>query len=209
MKIFSKLGLILCGAVMINSALAGEFLEVRPMFKSGKTITPQLQLLDDNADFNPDRFKVSFKVWTVGTTTYLRRTRERTFAFPPPPCTTPVFLESDFDISFSGSTSTDRVYTGVSLYTECVENSTFEDKESARALIYSGNVDDGTSWMRTWAGSDLLGIDLADWDTDGTVEIMVVMAVEKTSSVSARVVFLDPSTGAVESDKTYTNLLQE
>jgi len=210
MKIFNKLGLILCGTVLIHAtAFAGEFLEVEPFFKSGRTITPQLELIDDNADSIPDRFKISYKVWTAGTTTFIRRTRVRTFSFPQSPCTSPLFIEVDFEIKFTGSNSTNRIFTAASLITECEESGTFEFKEAPRALVYAGNVNDGTSWFRTWNGVELLGMDEVDWDTDGTDELMVVMAVPKAASESVRVVFLDPSTGAVESDKTYSKLFTE
>jgi len=210
MKKLSKAGLVLCGAAFIHAtAFAGEFLEMEPFFKSGRTITPQLELIDDNADSFPDRFKISYKVWTAGTTTFIRRTRVRTFSFPASPCTAPLFLEGDLDIKFTGSNSTDRVFTAASLITECEESGTFEFKEAFRALVYAGNVNDGTSWFRTWNGIELLGCAEVDWDTDGTNELMVVMAVPKAASDSVRVVFLDPSTGAVESDKTYAKLFTD
>jgi len=212
MKKLSKAGLVLCGVAFINAAaFAGEFLEVKPFFKSGMTITPQLELIDDNADSIPDRFKISYKVWTAGTTTFIRRTRSRTFSFPQSPCTSPLFIEGDLDgINFTGSTSTDMVFAAAALFTECQESGTFEFKEVFRSLVYSGNVNDGTSWMRTWNGPELLGMDEVDWDADGTNELMVMMQVPKANGPdSVRVVFLDPSTGTVESDKTYTKLFTE
>ncbi|RDH87439.1 MAG: hypothetical protein DIZ78_02375 [endosymbiont of Escarpia spicata] len=213
MKVMRKAGLILCGITFVYaSAFAGEFIGVDPLFKNGNLITPHFEMLDDDADDYPDRFKISFKVWTAGTTTYIRRTRVRTFLFPQTPCTSPAWEDHDFDLKFTGTTAVSRVHTAVSLYSECEETGSGDYKESIRTVLYSGNVDDGGSWMRTWAGPNLLGMNHVDWDSDGTNEMMVVMAVDKsglTTSFSSRVVFVDPSNGTVESDKTYTNLYIE
>lgn len=209
MSKFLKVVLLVCSAVFIsNVSVAGDFSNVKPLFKDGKLITGAIEIIDEDLDGMPDRLKVSYKVWDVGTKNLQLRTRKRKFPFPQATCLSPDWEDTDVRFKFSGANSANRVHMAGEISTYCGEWDG-EEIRKHRVVLYSGNINDGTSWAKTWPDYELEGMNSVNWDADGTDELMVVMRREKAGGMSVRVVFINPSDGVVESDKTYPRIVTQ
>lgn len=165
-------------------------------FKKGKTITPYFAAQKTG-------MAVHLKVWTAGSTTKLKQTKQRLIKWPNSPCSNPNWEEQDFDLAMLGEKHTSRTHLALNVYTECEEKSNYEWKVNYTAAFYSGNVKNGASYLKQWAGWELSGVSEVNWDNDAAKEVQLFLTQEKGNKLNARVIYINPTTGKVESDKTY------
>ena len=192
-----------------SSVGASELVNLKPLVKDAiasnpgmEVIVPVIEEFDDNADFYPDRITVKFRVYAAGTLQKLLTTPQRRFNPPANPCQNPSFTDWDWEADFIGE---DNISTGISLVfeVECSESGGgFE--EGYGTFVYVANTGTtGSGWAKTWS-REAAAFDLVDWDDDGTLEVMVVLAHEVGNTETLRYVFLRKGNGVVESDRSYT-----
>jgi hypothetical protein len=201
--------------VAVNGAHADWFLDAKPLFKvvdeglvteQRLVVWPLFVNIDTNADDQPDKLAVRFRVSEAGSSTIDLNTQQRATLYPASPCSSPNWEGRDFEIRFGGDNSDNRVHVFLDLWVECEESGSFEFKEAHKTFVYSANVTgNGSSWVNQYNGWALAATGREDFSGDGDFENMMLLIRDNPNGTSTgRVVFTEMSDGTVVADNLTT-----
>ncbi len=217
----STRNLIVFGSLLLVAAFqnvaADEFLDLKPLLKEVvgsspgmEMILPLIDEIDNTGDEYPDQMFFKFNVFNAGSTTLLFSTTPRGFVPPAIPCTTPSFVDWEWEIEFLGE---DNTHTGLGLLfgVECFDEADSTNKETFKTFFYMADTstNGGVSWAQAWPW-DSLAFELLDWDSDGQDEVVIYLVGESNTGTTnpsgvgeVRTVILNKTDGTPESDRRY------
>jgi len=137
-----------------------------------------------DADRIPTELVFAFNVWTAGTTNKILQT-DKLRATPSPHSCVPgknfdFHYDTQFfndDISLLDPYDFTRVGMLLDTHTTCekYEDGKYHPVIENKTIWYSADVTNGASYKRVWNGWGVKGASKADWDNDGTEELMLTL----------------------------------
>lgn len=195
------------------TAQADDFVSMAPLARDfvvgsegGEAAVPYFKFGDANLDGNPD-MTFFFNVYTANTNTRLLNTPPKRVEAPTLPCTNPDLnsIEKDWSVKFLGGASGGtRIAALIQFELGCWDNDGMTWRDAYRTFIYSTDASVALSpatWTKTYNNATIGFDGNIDWDADGTGEFMLSLEVPTVDK--ARIVFIHPVSGEVESDKAY------
>jgi hypothetical protein len=181
--------------------LAPLFANVNTSYAGAEVIMPYLQQNDSNRDGHYESLTFYYNVYRNNTNTKLYSSTAKTGWYPTVTCATPRWWDTYTRPQFLRSGK--WVVTGHGLTMEC-ENSTGSG-ESHTTFVYVADVSKagGTVNTLTVNRARLEAVELVDYNSDGTNELMVSMHPEGSVVHQLRIVIKNLTTWATVSDRIY------
>lgn len=185
--------------------------------------TPFFNAVDANADGYPESINVSIKVFTAGTTTLLRQTAAMSIPTPaiPAGCTAATAAdwlsmevtvrrrEPELNSSARVAPDNKRMHLGINMDVDCPTSGNLTMSGAVYSADLSGtgaSGSPGASWVKSWKGRLIEGLNGIDLDNDLVSDAVMITTGGPTSTGwNFQVVYARGSDGAINTTTTTSN----